>query len=123
MSMTFALEDRYHATQLIKATWVSDSDGAASGTTTAKDWDGMVVLLETIPASGDAAPTTLYDLTITDKHSRDVICGAGANRSATATEYVHTADLGTVSCSQLTFTIANAGEINEGTVYLSIIGN
>jgi hypothetical protein len=122
MAFTF-VEDRYHATQLIKATWTSDSDGAASGTTTAVDWDGVVVLLETTPGSGSDAPTTLYDLTVTDKHGRDVLCGAGANRSATATEYVHTSDLGTVSCSQLIFTIAASGDITKGTIYLSIIGN
>lgn len=118
MAMTF-VEERYHLIQSIKASWTSDSDGAATATTTAVDWDGACVFLVTIPGS-TAAPTADYDLVVTDRFGVDVLGGAGANLSATATEYSFASALGAVSCSPLTFTISNAGEVKDGVVYLRI---
>jgi hypothetical protein len=44
----------------------------------------LLCQIETDP--GTTAPTTLYDITLTDISSNDVLGGAGMNRSATATE-------------------------------------
>ena len=115
MAMTFTLEEPYHSVKHIYATWVSDSDGAASGTTT-YSYDGALLFFVTDP--GATAPTDNYDIVITDNNSVDVLAGAGANRDTSTTEYVLAADLGAVSSSKLTFTVSNAGESKEGIIHL-----
>jgi hypothetical protein len=68
----------------IECTWVGD---AADGTVPPKAvraFSGVVIRVVTDP--GTPAPTTLYDITLTDSNGIDVLGGAGANRSATVTE-------------------------------------
>lgn len=117
MAMTF-VEERYHKVQAIKATWTSAADGTASGTTTAVDWDGQVVMLCTV--AGSDCPSDNYDVAVTDGDGVDILCGKGADRDLTNTEYV-VADMGAVSCSPLTFSVTNAGDTKGGTIYLRII--
>jgi hypothetical protein len=76
----------------ITFTWIGDS---AAGTVPAyvipaaslafmKNY--YIYVVETDP--GTPAPTTLYDITITNAGARDVLGGAGADRSATLQEVV-----------------------------------
>lgn len=101
----------------VKFAWVSSAGGAADATTD-EVYDGKIVQLVTVPSA--TAPTTLYDIAVTDSDSIDVLAGTGADRSATDTEYVAEASLGAVANSKLTLAITNAGAAKEGTVYLFI---
>lgn len=101
----------------VKFAWVSSAGGAADATTD-EVYDGKIVQLVTVPSA--TAPTTLYDIAVTDSDSIDVLAGAGADRSATDTEYIAEASLGAVANSKLTLAITNAGAAKEGTVYLFI---
>ena len=113
-------EDRTGYLNKITWTWTSTSAGAYSAATTYQ-YNGIINELVTVPAGGGDAPTTLYDITITDATSVDVLNGLGADRSATAQEAKHKSDgLGNVKSSALTLNVTNAGDIKQGTVYLWI---
>lgn len=62
------------------------TNGTIPDTDLTEKISGKLLALETDP--GATAPTTLYDLVINDQNGLDVLHGAGANRSATATEKV-----------------------------------
>ena len=65
--------------------WTGDaSDGSVPATASTVAIEGYVVLVVTNP--GDTAPTTLYDITLTDADSIDIMGGELADRSATLTE-------------------------------------
>ena len=112
-----ATETRLYATQKIKFEWTSDASGDAVITTT-NEYTGSIIEVITVPSA--TAPTADYDITITDADSIDVLHGNGADRSATLTEYIAEANLGTVVNSKLTLTVANAGDTKSGTAYVYI---
>jgi len=115
------VEDTSGLLNKIKWTWTSTSAGAYTGATTYR-YNGILHELVTIPAGGADAPTTLYDITITDGDSVDVLNGLGADRSATAQESKHKTDgLLAVKSSTLTLNITNAGDIKQGTAILYIL--
>lgn len=64
-------------------TWTASAGGAADGTF---DMDGTILRIVTSP--GAVAPTTLYDIVITDADAFDLAQGLLANRSATVAENV-----------------------------------
>ncbi len=112
-----AAEQTHRTLKKIKWSWTSTAGGAAD-LVTAETYSGLVQTLVTDP--GATAPTTLYDITITDADGIDVLAGAGADRSATATEYVLAASLGGCVDSVLTLNVTNAGNAKAGDVYLYI---
>jgi len=76
----------------IKFTWIGDASGGTvpAYTVTSASLAFMkgyyIYAIETDP--GTPAPTTLYDITITNAGARDVVGGALADRSATLQEVV-----------------------------------
>ena len=115
-------EDTSGGLQKVKWTWVSDSNGDAGPTSTTAQFNGVLWKLITIPGDSDLAPTAAYDMTILDADGVDQLCGLGADRSATATEYKSNSDgLGVVKSSKLRLVVDAAGELNEGTVVLYIL--
>ncbi len=84
---------------------------------------GKILAIETAPGlNGDlttALPTANYDITILDSYSLDVLDGVGANRSGTAAEAVYPNDPIPVD-SELTLTIANAGDTKKGRIVLHL---
>jgi len=127
-SMTVT-EYRTGMVKLIKFDWVTGSSSQtddATGYTTFKDYDGQIIELATIP-DGTAAPTASYDLAVVDKNSLDVLCGGGADRHTSSTEYkafgstgTKTYPFGAVCGSSLTLNVTNAGTEKRGLTYLFI---
>ena len=117
--MVVATTEKTHTiVKKITFAWTSDSvTGTATGTTT-NSYDGKLITLVTDP--GATAPTTLYDVTVTDADGHDVLVGAGADRSATVTELVGETSLGAVAGSLLTVNVSNAGNSKVGEVILYI---
>ena len=103
----------------IKFAWTSAAGGTTSGTTV-NYYNGKVIGLTTVPGTGASEPTELYDLTVTDRRSRDVLENEGANKSNLTTEYVAAPNLGMVVESRLTINVSNAGNTNSGTAYVYI---
>lgn len=71
-----------------------------------------------------SAPTNLYDVTIQDSRGIDILCGMGANRSATTAQAVvfgspvSTTTLAPMTQGTLTTTVTNAGTKKAGAIWL-----
>lgn len=112
-------ETTHTSVKKIALAWTSGTtDGAYSGTTT-NPYDGECIGLTTIPST-TAAPSADYDLVVNDASGHDVLLGAGANRSASATEHAGSTSLAGVAGSKLTFNVSNAGNEKAGTAILYI---
>lgn len=118
MAGTITVTESIHTpVKKIKWSWTSTAGGAADLITN-ESYYGQVLALVTNPDDVDA-PTTLYDITVTDAEGYDVMQGAGANRSATATETaVPTAT--SAAHGKLTLNVTNAGDTKKGTAVLYI---
>lgn len=72
---------------VVRFTCTADAaDGSFPSTTLDEDFEGLLLAFETNP--GSPAPTTNYDIAITDAEGCDVLGGVGANRHPTLTEKV-----------------------------------
>jgi hypothetical protein len=108
----------------IDLAWTAHTDG--TGTLTATDIYGTLVQVQFAP--GSVTPTNLYDLTLTDANSVDVLAGYGANLSSTlsarrvplvtAGDGTTLAPMPMVIAGNLTLNITNAGTSTTGTVTL-----
>jgi hypothetical protein len=103
-----------------KLTWTSDASGAVNTNAFAVK-PGVLVQLKFVPNSAGTQPTDLYDITLVDTDSLDVIGGAGANLSNSAGS-IKNALLGDVYYHDgqqlLDLVVANAGNAKGGIVYL-----
>jgi hypothetical protein len=100
--------------------WLSTDAGVVTSATT-KTFDGEILAAVFIPDSAGTQPTNLYDVTITDSASIDVLAGLGADLSnAASVTKKHTDGLSAVAGSVLTLNIANAGNAKGGIVHLYI---
>lgn len=99
--------------------WVSHTDGVVALTFDVRA--GELVQVRFVPDGGDTQPTNLYDVTITNSQSFDVLAQtSGANLSnATATQVVATTPL-FIEAGTLTLNVAAAGSGKGGTVVLFV---
>jgi len=104
--------------------WICDSAGNVSGHVIRVP-AGRLFQVKFYPGSGGAAPTTLYDVTLSegaeDQTPADILIGGGANLSATAVKILqisppiyHDKDY------LLSLVVAAAGDTNSGNVILYI---
>jgi hypothetical protein len=128
--MPWSQDYRENGTDVVKHTfdWVSAADGSAtlpSGLAVSGQIQRIV-----IDPSGSAAPSTLYDLTLTDEDGVDVLAGQGANLSETTTtsfcpgtplkDGTTTSTYPTVVDGILTLNITNAGDTKAGKVVVYV---
>ncbi len=126
---------------VIQVDWISHTDGsvalgivstfAAAQLALSKGFvqptriQGRLVSVETAPGlNGDLATSlpTAYTLTLLDPHSLDLLDANGATRSASVAEQVVEDTPIKVDVSELTFTIASAGNGTKGRAYLHFMG-
>ena len=118
-SATFT-EETHGSVKKVRILWISGSGGdigEVDGTST-EYYSGQVLMFVTDPQA--AAPTADYDVEIRDGDGVDILAGAGADRSATVTEYVLASSLGAVANDRLVLRVRNAGDTKSGVVYLYI---
>lgn len=100
--------------------WTSDAAGNVSGNSFAVK-AGALLQIKFVPAGGGTQPTDLYDVTLVDTSSIDVLGGAGANLS-NASGTIKAALLGDTyyhdGQANLDLVVANAGNAKGGTVIL-----
>lgn len=114
-------EEVHGSVKLVAADWLSDSAGNVSGTSTTNYFNGKLIYFAADPDAGDTKPSEDYDVTVLDKNSVDVLHALGTDMGSAATVTVDEFDgLGAVANSQLTVTVANAGDEKGGVVYLWI---
>ena len=124
--MAWSHDYRRNGTDVVKHTfdWVSDGSGNAT-LPSRLAVSGEIQRVVFVP-SATAAPTSLYDVTLTDADGIDVLAGQGANLSASAASSVCPGvplrDGTTVSVSTgvvdsvLTLNVSNAGASKAGKV-------
>jgi hypothetical protein len=115
-------EENQGSIKKIKFAWTSESGGTAVKTTPSY-YTGQIIGFMCIPGTSGDAPTTLYDVTITNADATDILHGVGVDRPVpiTDTGRIHPSLLlGSVVNTQLTLNVANAGNGKSGTVYLYI---
>lgn len=121
---------RQNGTDIVKHTFTFVASGAGAATVASTVViSGEIVRVVIIP-SASAAPTTLYDLTLTDSDSVDVLAAQGANMSATVTlnicpgtplkDGTTTSVIPMVVDSILTLNVTNAGSAGAGTVIVYV---
>lgn len=103
--------------------WVSDAAGAVSGNPFNVE-NGEIVQVRYTPDGGGTQPSDLYDVTMTDAQSIDVLGGTGANLGNAASTYhvpaVSTYFRRTLEAGALTPVVANAGNAKGGTIVLLV---
>jgi hypothetical protein len=109
--------------------WGSHPGPATTGTVTQTTGGSYYGTLERVTIDpGSPAPTAAYDMTLTDSDGVDLLCGKGANLSATVTSIVApfwtdgttTRPLTLPVAGPLTLGITNAGASKVGSVRLII---
>lgn len=107
------------AMKVATLTWTTSVTGTFTSTATSKNINGFVVSVETDP-DGTAVPTAAYDLTLLDSGGADIMGGALANRSDTATEItmplLNGNYTGIAVQGPLTLTVSAAGNSKIGVV-------
>ena len=109
-------EVTYTSPKKITFDWLSDGAGAADATTTAK-FDGVLLLIATVPDGGATAPDVDYDLVLKNADGIDILAAQGLNRSQTLTQFINSG-MGALAGETLTLGITNAGAANGGLVYV-----
>ena len=128
MTITYNVE-AWRPVKRILASWVSDGDGDASGTT--KVISGY--LLRGVTDPGTTAPTDDYDIVLTDDEGADILGNCLddlMDRDTADTEIVDfviydgQATMAERPCvsSAITITVSNAGDTKEGQVILYFDG-
>ena len=128
--MAWSVSYRQNGSDIAKHTfaWTSASDGTATVASSIAI-SGRIARVVFIPSS-TAAPTNLYDVTLTDSDSVDVLAGQGANLSDTTKSNVcpgiplkdgtTTSVQPTTVDSVLTLNVTNAGNAKAGTVVVYV---
>lgn len=107
--------DRPGPVQEVVFAWTSDSSGNATATTT-DVYSGELVRVLCVP--GGTTPSNLYDVTLTDDNSIDLLYGGGADCSNASNRVLE--NVGVVSNSTLSISVSNAGSAKTGTVIVQM---
>jgi len=119
------VEDALRPVRRATFAWTSTAGGAAGDTSLFKV-SGEILKVQFIPGTSSNQPTDLYDVTITDENSVDILAGQGANLSNSANSQVipgiplkdgTTTSVGLMTVDDyLTLSVTNAGNAKSGTV-------
>ncbi len=143
-TMTVAIDNPQYMTMgnktfpcKITIDWTSTDGGAVSGdiaatfTASKKDYEPALTAIrgkfqsaQFIPGKGgDLAtdlPTNLYDVTITDAYGQDILGSQGGDRSGTESDIILEGSGQWRIDSELTLTIAHAGETKQGRIIIML---
>ncbi len=106
----------------IAISWTAHTDGTFADYAIPGTVYGVLQRIVTAP--GATAPTALYDITIVDEDGFDVLNGAGANKSATATEEseIKMTTFQRIVANTLTLKIANNAVASaQGTIRVYVL--
>lgn len=94
------------------------SDGTADGVSI-ESYDGLIVLVCTVPGTSAAEPDDNWDLVLQDADGVDLLAGQGLNRDEATTEYINSG-MGGLASSKLTIGVSGAGNDKTMDVYVYI---
>ena len=118
--VTITEEQSREGLQKIKFAFTTHTDGTATGETSG-DYNGLIYYVVSDP--GSTAPTAAWDFQIQDEDNYDLLNGAGADRSATSTEYLQASKdgLGMAFNTKLTLEVSGGGDTKDGVVEVFIV--
>lgn len=120
-TLTVTTADKGQGVTQYTMAWVSTAGGAVSANAFPMK-AGTIVGWKAVPDGGGTQPTDLYDLTLDDTNTVDLLAGGGANLSnATSTRKVpFLSTYGRVyfEGGNVDLVVANAGAAKGGTVYV-----
>jgi hypothetical protein len=128
--MPWAVANRRNGSDIVKhtITWVSDASGNAT-VSSGMAVSGQIERVVIVPST-TAAPTALYDVTLTDTDSVDVLAGQGANLAASGNTQVcpgvplkdgtTTSVVPVVVDGVLTLNVTNAGASKAGSLIVYV---
>lgn len=99
--------------------WTSTAGGAVSANTFAVK-KGHLIHVKFVPGSGGTQPTDLYDVTLVDADSLDVLNGGAANLSNATPKILQADPLLLLNTATLDVVVANAGASKTGTVTIYV---
>lgn len=105
--------------KLILYDWLSDASGDASATASTEAYNGVIEKVVCEPDGGGTAPSDLYDVTVTDANSLDVLTGQGVD-CPDAANLVITGGLLPAVNDKLSLTVTNGGNAKGGKVYVYV---
>lgn len=115
---TVAATDAGEGVTLYTVSWTSTAGGAVSGNAFPVK-SGLILQVKFMPGSGGTQPTDLYDITLSDEQSVDVLNAQGSNLSNATGLYLqfdpplwHDGD------NDLDLVVSNAGASKTGTFYV-----
>ena len=112
-----AVETRHRTVTEIIFSWLSHTTGAADATATTYSYSGEIIKVVCIP--GATTPSDLYDVTLSDADSIDLLAGQGTD-CPSGSSLVITGGILPVVESTISLTIANGGSEKIGTVHVYI---
>jgi hypothetical protein len=116
MAMSVTVDEKvFGKMDVADFTFVSETDGSASGSTTQR-YTGQV--RQVLIYAGTTAPTNLYDVQLQDGAGRDLLFGDGAN--CPVADVVVVENAGIVVNDRLTLAVTNAGDTKDGKVVVFI---
>lgn len=105
----------------IKMDWLCDASGNVNGTVSVPI-NGIIERVLFISDTGGTAPTNLWDCTVDDADSEDILVGLGANIAIASTPESKVPVLGTyfkvAVASTLELKVTNAGNAKGGEVHI-----
>ena len=110
-----ASETTIGSVRQIVFSWLTDGSGDATATATGKEYSGDLIKVLYVP--GTTTPSNLYDITLTDGDSYDLLAGQGTDCPNGST-LVITGGLLPVATSAISLTVANGGAIKTGKVVI-----
>lgn len=99
--------------------WLSDASGDVSASATTAILDGQIIGVLFEPDSGGTAPSDLYDVTLLDADSRDLLFGQGMNLPQ-ALDVAVLENLGQITNDALSLVVDNAGNAKGGVVVVYV---
>lgn len=113
---TVTTSNTANGTVTYSVAWTSNASGAVSGNAFSVA-RGEIVQVRFVPGSSGSQPTNLYDITLVDPNSVDILNGSGADQSNTAGAYlIFNPPLFHEASDTLDVVIANAGNAKSGTI-------
>ena len=92
-------------------------DGTTVDGSTTEYYDGVIILVATVPGTAGDQPDDNYDLELNNADGVDMLAAQGVNRDETNTEFI-ASGMGAFTEEKITLAITNAGAAGEGTVYV-----
>ena len=98
--------------------WLSDASAGNGTFLLTGTFSGKIKSIMIGSDAGGTAPTTLYDLTITNALGADILAGGGANIAVPGTKVLAESALPALMDDTLTVNLSNAGNAKGGLIWI-----